>query len=177
MKRIFLIGIITYASACINSGNCSNHGLCRNETCLCFSRYVTFPKNNELQCNYLQKSQKSAFNLAFFYIPGASMGVGELYLDNVGTAQMLLFWFFAAGTGVCWIELIKRYPKYFCRGSWFDCTKKKFFPTIHILLFVSIPTIWCIFWFKVMIPTAIDGNGAPLFNDFSAITIFNHVNL
>ena len=175
MTLTLLIGIIAGSYACIDSRNCSNNGLCEDGICLCNSRYVTFPEDSALQCNYLQKSQRSAFHLAFWYIPGATMGVGELYLGNVRTAEALMCWFFMTSIGIGFIELIKRNTKSWC--CWKNrnkCMKDVFF-AVQILLFITVPIVWCIFWFKVMMPGAVDGNGVPLFDDFSAITVFNHI--
>ena len=48
-----------------NTDNMCNNGICRNNTCMCNSGYVSFPFGSNSTCNYEQKNKLTAFLLSF----------------------------------------------------------------------------------------------------------------
>ncbi len=83
MIKITLILILTYgvlvnAQTCNNTDDCSNHGLCSNNQCHCFSGYITH--ESIIGCNYRQKSRLTAFLLELFL---GEIGAGWFYLDRI----------------------------------------------------------------------------------------------
>ena len=68
---------------CYGSADCSNNGVCSNNTCVCYPGFVTFPDSSTSMCNYPQKLQLTAFLLQFFL---GTCGAGQFYLGNIGNA-------------------------------------------------------------------------------------------
>ena len=84
---LFLINI-TLSKKEIESIECgskkcaSKNGKCvkqeSNYVCVCDKKYITYPEDNEIECNYERKRQLKAFLLEFFLTYGA----GHFYIHN-----------------------------------------------------------------------------------------------
>ena len=92
---LFGLGIATFSTMndtanCIQSITCNGRGYCRfDDHCDCYSGYTTFPSNNNIECNYKEKSHLTAILLqtffgligsGYFYIEQTRLGYGELAL-------------------------------------------------------------------------------------------------
>ena len=80
-------------STCVDTVECSGRGQCLDDTsdsddiCLCDDGYTTHDADEDIECNYQQKEQLTAFLLSFF-LGGA--GGGRFYLENWTLAALKL---------------------------------------------------------------------------------------
>nr|QBK93436.1 MAG: hypothetical protein LCPAC404_01400 [Pithovirus LCPAC404] len=144
--------------------NCNGNGDPVNQTCLCFPGFVTFPQNNTIECNYLQKSQKTAFLLAFLTLPLVNLGASELYIGNVNIGTFLICWSFLSLFMAAFLNTNTISRPFLFEDS--DYNEYALHLIIPLLLIFSNFVLWGYFWFKVLAPEAVDGNGVPLFDDF-----------
>ena len=77
----------------LDNGNCTEYDDNKGHYfCNCHSGYTTYPYDNDIQCNYKQKSQLKAFLLELFLCYGS----GHFYVHNYKLAipKLIVFVFF-----------------------------------------------------------------------------------
>ena len=82
--------VVAQTNSCEPTTTCNGNGLCKPDgTCLCHSKYATYPDNNPTECNYRRKYQLTAFLLHTFL---GGFGAGHFYIDDVsgGVGQLAL---------------------------------------------------------------------------------------
>lgn len=105
MHQILLVlsTILSLSAACLNETTpCSGHGLCiQNSTCKCDYGYIKWPRDNSVDCNYLQKKAGIPFACHVAVI-GLFTGIGPFLLgrDDWGAAEILLFWLFPVNLAI-----------------------------------------------------------------------------
>jgi len=159
---LLIILNVSDINACVNDIGCDGNGVCVMQTCLCFPRFVTFPQNNTIGCNYLQKSKKTTFLLALLIFPLINFGTSELYIGNInhGIAMMSLNF-------VLIFSIIITIHDTINGGLCKDPSFVEY--VITPMIFIMIPLLimaWGNILFTALIPDAVDGNGVPLFDDF-----------
>ena len=147
--------------------DCSNHGICSNDTlkCICEKGYQTFYKNyedyllNKPRCNYKSKNQLNALLFAVFL----SFGSVHFYLGNntVGIFQLIvfssIFIFNAANIIILSIKHLKKLRR--------EEVKYSFNVIVIMVIFGVVYAFWYLFdLIMVYMNIYRDSNNAKMFN-------------
>jgi len=145
---------------CTDNSDCNYKGICTSKNvCQCDDGYITFPQNHSTDCNYKQKSAKTALLLQLFL---GLFGAGYFYLGviDLGLGELFLFWggfIFVCMLG-CIIVCVKNNQE---QNPNYDIVSA--ITNLFICLVMVGSFIW---WIYSMVTigngTQLDGNGATL---------------
>lgn len=135
------LSLVNCTFTCIDQADCNYKGICNSNktSCICDEGWTTYHQqsSNNIECNYKQKKQKTAFFMSFFL---GFFAAGQLYVRR----------------------LLLAFPK-MCL-TFLSCISHKYFNKIICFLITIIVCIWwlidVILFGKNMIP---DKNDIPLF--------------
>jgi hypothetical protein len=158
---VMLFGCVNALNNCSDPIiDCSARGVCLpNKSCLCNDGYITWPTNNEYECNYKQTKKLGPFLCQFF--TGFATGCGAFMLGQYDYAisELLLFVLFL--TMLCAIccllvrtESDNESKRVMCAYAFVQCT-------LLLTLLIEFAL-----WFSTIIFIIVGGftdkNGAPL---------------